>query len=339
MSVRVGQKSGQRYLDENGPMLTRVFTWILGVIAYLAMLTDRLPTRDEQRVRFEVERSGSPTVGSTLLRILYSIPSLIVLAILVFVGAFVWLLAVVLVLVNERYPESAWRFLCGLVRWEAYLFAYLASLTIAIHRSRSRRAPFLPRLRRARRSEHGFREVRWMRALFRRGGRGRAHPSHSSLWRDGLHLGLGGGRPRPDRSGDHLRPSGVRPVGRRARTLDIHSHGRRRGAARVFGSSARRRCRYERRGGDRCRTWRYAVQTWFGLSSRTNSRGGLPVTFPPVRRSGRWPRSDRSFSSAGKRTLPRRCFARRTPTVMVEARGTRSLRSGGGQAGKTRGQP
>jgi predicted PurR-regulated permease PerM len=123
MSVRVGQKSGQRYLDENGPMLTRVFTWILGVIAYLAMLTDRLPTRDEQRVRFEVERSGSPTVGSTLLRILYSIPSLIVLAILVFVGAFVWLL------VNERYPESAWRFLCGLVRWEAYLFAYLASLT------------------------------------------------------------------------------------------------------------------------------------------------------------------------------------------------------------------
>ena len=51
------------------------------------------------------------------------------LALLVFVGAFVWLLAVALVLVSERYPESAWRFLCGLVRWEAYLFAYLASLT------------------------------------------------------------------------------------------------------------------------------------------------------------------------------------------------------------------
>jgi hypothetical protein len=128
-AIFVAQKGGQRYLDEDGPMLTRVFTWILGMIAYLAMLTDRLPTRDEQPVRFEVERSGSPTVGSTLLRILYSIPSLVVLAILVFVGAFVWLLAVVLVLVNERYPESAWRFLCSLVRWEAYLFAYLASLT------------------------------------------------------------------------------------------------------------------------------------------------------------------------------------------------------------------
>ena len=128
-AILVAQKGGQRYLDEDGPTLTRALTWIIAVIAYLALLTDRLPGRDEPTVRFEVERSGSPTVGSALLRILYSIPSLIVLAILVFVGAFVWLLAVVLVLANERYPESAWRFLCGLVRWEAYLFAYLASLT------------------------------------------------------------------------------------------------------------------------------------------------------------------------------------------------------------------
>lgn len=57
------------------------------------------------------------------------IPSLIALAILVIVGAFVWLLAAVLVLVNERYPDGAWRFLCGIVRWEANVLAYLASLT------------------------------------------------------------------------------------------------------------------------------------------------------------------------------------------------------------------
>jgi hypothetical protein len=53
-----------------------------------------------------VERSGSPTVGAALLRILYSIPSLVVLAIFVLVGAIVWLLGVVLVLVNERYPRK-----------------------------------------------------------------------------------------------------------------------------------------------------------------------------------------------------------------------------------------
>ena len=67
-------------------------------------------------------------MGSALLRILFAIPSLIVLAILTFVGALVWVIAAVLVLVDENYPESMWRFLLGLVRWEACLLAYLASL-------------------------------------------------------------------------------------------------------------------------------------------------------------------------------------------------------------------
>jgi hypothetical protein len=127
-AILVSQKGGQRYLDENGPTVTRVLGWIVAVVAYLALLTDVLPGADQDGVRFEVERSGSPTVGSALLRILYAIPSLLVLAILAVVGAIVWLIAIVLVLVNERYPESLWRFLRGLVRWEACLFVYLASL-------------------------------------------------------------------------------------------------------------------------------------------------------------------------------------------------------------------
>ena len=63
-----------------------------------------------------------------MLRILYAIPSLIVLAVLSFVGAIVWVSSVVLVLAGEPYPESLLRFLLGLVRWEASLLAYLASL-------------------------------------------------------------------------------------------------------------------------------------------------------------------------------------------------------------------
>jgi hypothetical protein len=127
-AVLVSQKGGQRYLDENGPTVTRVLGWILELVAYLALLTDELPARGEQKVHFHVERSGSPTVASALLRILYVIPSLIVLAILVFVGTIVWLIAVVLLLVNKRYPDSLWRFLVGIVRWEACMLAYLASL-------------------------------------------------------------------------------------------------------------------------------------------------------------------------------------------------------------------
>ena len=127
-AILVSQKGGKRYLDEDGPVVTRVLGWILAVTAYVALLTDRLPGRGEQPVRFRVERSGAPTVGSALLRILYAIPSLIVLAILTFVGAIVWVIAAVLVLVGETYPDSLWRFLLGIVRWEACLVAYLASL-------------------------------------------------------------------------------------------------------------------------------------------------------------------------------------------------------------------
>lgn len=127
-AILVSQKGGQRYLDEDAATVTRVLNWILDLVAYLALLTDRLPGRGEHSVRFQVDRSGSPTVGSALLRILYAIPSLIVLAILTFVGAIVWVIAVVLVLVREKYPESLWRFLLGIVRWEACLLAYLVSL-------------------------------------------------------------------------------------------------------------------------------------------------------------------------------------------------------------------
>jgi Domain of unknown function (DUF4389) len=127
-AVLVSQKGGQRYLEESGPTATRVLHWILDLVAYLALLTDELPAQGRHPVRFQVERSGSPTVASALLRILFAIPSLIVLAILVFVGAIVWVIAAVSVLIAERYPDSLWRFLLGIVRWEACLLAYLASL-------------------------------------------------------------------------------------------------------------------------------------------------------------------------------------------------------------------
>ena len=127
-AILVAQKGGQRYLDEDGPTVARALNWLLDLVAYLALLTDRLPGGGRHSVRFQVERSGSPTVASALLRILYAIPSVIVLAILVFVGAIVWVIGVVLVLVNERYTDGLWRFLLGIVRWEACLFAYLASL-------------------------------------------------------------------------------------------------------------------------------------------------------------------------------------------------------------------
>ena len=127
-AILVSQKGGRRYQEENGPTMVRGLNWILDLVAYLALLTDELPGQGKHPVRLQIERSGSPSVGSALLRILYAVPSLIVLAILAFVGGIVWLIGVLLVLADESYPESLWRFLLGLVRWEASLLAYLASL-------------------------------------------------------------------------------------------------------------------------------------------------------------------------------------------------------------------
>ena len=93
------------------------------------MLTDRFPTeRPENTVRFDIQPSGAPTVGSALLRLIYSIPSAFVLSLLSFVSAIVWLIAAVMVLLNETYSEGLYDFQRGVVRWGARLLAYHASL-------------------------------------------------------------------------------------------------------------------------------------------------------------------------------------------------------------------
>jgi hypothetical protein len=127
-AVLISQKGGQRYLDEDGPMATRVVNWLLDLAAYVALLTDRLPSLDGHAVRLEVDRSGSPTANSALRRIVSAIPNLIVLSIVTWFGAIVWTIAMVLVLFTGSYPESWWHFLRGIVAWEARLLAYLASL-------------------------------------------------------------------------------------------------------------------------------------------------------------------------------------------------------------------
>jgi hypothetical protein len=127
-AVLISQKEGARYLAEDGPRVTRWLHWVMAVIAYLWLLTDRLPVSGEQTVRFEVERSGTPTPGSALLRIVKAIPSALVLVLLMFVSAIAWLIAAIWILIEETYPESLFNFQRGVVRWQARLLAYLASL-------------------------------------------------------------------------------------------------------------------------------------------------------------------------------------------------------------------
>ncbi len=131
-AIFISQKGSERFLEEDGPRLTRWIRWVLALYSYLALLTDRLPTeKPEEALTYRVDTDGSPTVGSALLRIIYAIPSTLVLGILGIAGAVVWVIAVVMVLIQENYPEGLYNFQLGLMRWQARLFAYLASLVQA----------------------------------------------------------------------------------------------------------------------------------------------------------------------------------------------------------------
>jgi hypothetical protein len=128
-AIFVSQKGGEKYLAEDGPRVTGWLRWIVAFYAYLGILTDRFPTeKPEEIVRFEVQTSGTPTVGSALLRLIYSIPSAFVLSILSIVSAVIWLIAAVMVLIQENYPEGLYNFQRGILRWEARLLGYHASL-------------------------------------------------------------------------------------------------------------------------------------------------------------------------------------------------------------------
>ena len=128
-AIFVSQKGGEKYLAEDGPRVTGWLRWIIAFYAYLGILTDRFPTeKPAEIVRFEVQTGGTPTVGSALLRLIYSIPSAIVLSVLSIVSAVIWLIAAVMVLIQENYPEGLYDFQRGILRWEARLLGYHASL-------------------------------------------------------------------------------------------------------------------------------------------------------------------------------------------------------------------
>jgi hypothetical protein len=127
-AILIAQKGGERYLTEDGDRVTRWVALIVGVLAYVSLLTDELPGPGRQPARLRVVRSGAPTIGTALLRIVKAIPSLLALALLGIASCLFGLIAAVSILLNERYPERLWTFQAGVVRWHARLLAYLASL-------------------------------------------------------------------------------------------------------------------------------------------------------------------------------------------------------------------
>jgi hypothetical protein len=122
------KRGGAAYLGQDGPRITRALRWIATSYGYLWFLTNELPTAEASPVDLQIETTGAPTVGSSLLRLVYSVPALVLVALLSIAGAFVWVVAAVFALVTERVPAPLADFLALALRVEMRLIAYHLSL-------------------------------------------------------------------------------------------------------------------------------------------------------------------------------------------------------------------
>jgi hypothetical protein len=138
-AVAILRKGGERYLTEDAPRIVRLLRWLASAYGYLWLLTDFLPTADGSPVDLRIEVGGHPTAGSALLRLVFSLPALVLLAVLSLVAGILWIAGAVLILVRERIPGAFVDFLALTLRIQFQLVAYHLSLVEAYPSLRSAR--------------------------------------------------------------------------------------------------------------------------------------------------------------------------------------------------------
>ena len=124
----VSTRGAQRYLDDVAPTLWRAIRWLLALWAYMLLLVDRFPAGEVTDVQVNVQVGAHPTTGSTLLRLITSIPSAFVLGILGIVSSVLCVVGVVTILIDGQVPRAILAFQRGMLRWQARLWAYHASM-------------------------------------------------------------------------------------------------------------------------------------------------------------------------------------------------------------------
>ena len=87
-----------------------------------------LPTAQGGPIDLKIEHGGRPTASSALLRLLFSLPALVVLAVLSAASGILWVVGAVLILIRKRLPDAIADVLSFTLRFQFQLIAYHLSL-------------------------------------------------------------------------------------------------------------------------------------------------------------------------------------------------------------------
>ena len=129
VALLISQKGGPGYLTEDAPRITRALTWMAHAYAYLWLLTDSFPSSAATSVvELQIEPGPAPTMRLALLRVVYSIPALLLLALLSCVASVLWMVGAILVLVRGCLPHVIADFLELTLRYQFRLMAWHLSL-------------------------------------------------------------------------------------------------------------------------------------------------------------------------------------------------------------------
>lgn len=129
-ALAIERQGAREYPLHAGERLHRLLHWWSAVVAYLLCVTDRFPTSpaDLRSLRFEVIPSEDPSFGRALLRLLTSLPELLVVAFLGWVACLLAVVAAAGILLLERVPGPILRFSTFYLSLQTRWLVYHASL-------------------------------------------------------------------------------------------------------------------------------------------------------------------------------------------------------------------
>jgi hypothetical protein len=128
-ALLISAKGAERYHAEDAPGIVRVLRWVAGAYAYLWLLTDTPPSTEPGGASdLQVGPEGAPTTGAALLRLIFSLPALVVLGVLSLAAGVLWLIGALWILVSRRMPHALASFFALMLRYQFRLVAYHLSL-------------------------------------------------------------------------------------------------------------------------------------------------------------------------------------------------------------------